>query len=112
MLIEHDPNAKPRAVIARGSTQTIRVSSNAMNITRLAFNKKQEPELGEQAIVRLEIPVADAGLLREVLRIAFHEAWRCSDPTIFDGTGALQCAITKLHKSIDQQLGPAEGETR
>jgi hypothetical protein len=83
-----------------------------LSLSKPKSNKKQQPELGERLTIHLEIPVADAGLLREVLRIAFHEAWRCSDPTIFDGTGALQCAITKLHQSIDQQLGPAEGETR
>jgi hypothetical protein len=104
-----DQKAKPQAVIAWGSTQTIRVSSNAMNITRLAFNKKQEPASSERLTIRLEIPFADAGLLREVLNIAFREAWRCSDPTIFDGTGALQLAITRLHQSICRQLGQEKG---
>jgi hypothetical protein len=83
-----------------------------MNITRLAFNKKQQPASSERLTIRLEIPIGDAGLLREVLNIAFREAWRCSDPSLFDGTGALQCAITRLHQSIDLQLGQSEGETR
>jgi hypothetical protein len=79
------------------------------NLSHPKTNKEKQPALSERAAIHLEIPFADAGLLREVLRIAFHEAWRCSDPTIFDGTGALQCAITKLHKSIDQQLGQEKG---
>jgi hypothetical protein len=82
------------------------------NLSHPKSNKKKQPALSERAAIHLEIAHEDAGLLREVLNIAFHEAWRCSDPSLFDGTGALQSAITKLHKSIDLQLGPAEGETR
>jgi hypothetical protein len=83
-----------------------------LSLSKPKSNKKQQPELGERLTIHLEIPTEDAGLLREVLNIAFREAWRCSDPSLFDGTGTLQLAITRLHKSIDQQLGQAEGGTR
>jgi hypothetical protein len=112
MPTEHDPNAKCQPVIGWHSTQTKRVSSNMFNLSHPKSNKEKQPALGERLTIHLEISFADAGLLREVLNIAFREAWRCSDPSLFDGTGALQLAITRLHKSIEQQLGQEKGGTR
>ena len=106
MPTEHDQSKRADPVIGR-------LRWNKIKSKRIVSSRTlPQPALGERMTIHLEIPFEDAGLLREVLNIAFREAWRCSDPSLFDGTGALQCAITKLHKSIDRQLGAAEGETR
>jgi hypothetical protein len=60
--------------------------------------------LGRRSAVYLEIPFEHAGLMRQVLNMAFREAEKCSDPSLFGGTGALQDAVSRLHASIDQQL--------
>jgi hypothetical protein len=59
---------------------------------------------GSEPTVYLEIPLKQAGLMRQVLVIAFREAWQCSDPSHFGGTGALQRAVSQLRDDIDNQL--------
>jgi hypothetical protein len=60
--------------------------------------------LSKRSAVYLKIPFEQARLMRQVLNMAFREAERCSDPSLFGGTGALQDAVSRLHASIDQQL--------
>jgi hypothetical protein len=60
--------------------------------------------LGKRSAVYLKIPFEHARLMRQVLNMAFREAERCSDPSLFGGTGALRDAVSRLHASIDQQL--------
>ena len=76
------------------------------------MRKIPQPTFGERTTVHLEIPLQQAGLMRQVLAMAFREARQCSDPRLFDGTGALQLAISRLHRSIDRQLGQVEGKTQ
>jgi hypothetical protein len=98
MPTEHDQSKRASRVIGWPRWNKIK--------QKLYVSSRTLPQLasGERTAVYLEIPFEQAGLMREVLRIACREASQRADPRHFNGTGALQDAIAKLHECIDQQL--------